>query len=81
MFYDNNMQGWGSDLVQRRPEITMDLVDAFLTKMYLDNQDFVFTVTLVGDMPLGHRDTSNAGAARDATHPDHPQPGWPPYQG
>ena len=23
----------------------MDLVDAFLTKMYLDNQDFVFTVT------------------------------------
>ena len=45
LFYDNNMQGWGPDLVQRRPEITMDLVDAFLTKMYLDNQDFVFTVT------------------------------------
>ena len=45
MFSDNNMQGWGPDLVQRRPEITMDLVDAFLTKMYLDNQDFVFTVT------------------------------------
>ena len=70
LFYDNNMQGWGPDLVQRRPEITMDLVDAFLTKMYLDNQDFVFTVTLGGDMPLVHRDTSNAGAARDATHPD-----------
>ena len=45
LFYDNNMQGWGPDLVQRRPEITMDQVDAFLTKMYLDNQDFVFTVT------------------------------------
>ena len=45
LFYDNNMQGWGPDLVQRRPEITMDLVDAFLTKMYLHNQDFVFTVT------------------------------------
>ncbi|MEE2790940.1 MAG: alpha/beta hydrolase [Acidobacteriota bacterium] len=45
LFYDNNMEGWGADLVQRRPEITMDLVDAFLTKMYLDNQDFVFTVT------------------------------------
>ena len=45
LFYDNNMQGWGPDLVQRRPEITMDRVDAFLTKMYLDNQDFVFTVT------------------------------------
>ncbi len=45
LFYDNNMQGWGPDLAQRRPEITMDLVDAFLAKMYLDNQDFVFTVT------------------------------------
>ena len=45
LFYDNNMQGWGPDLAQRRPEITMDLVDAFLTNMYLDNQDFVFTVT------------------------------------
>ncbi|MEE2637356.1 MAG: alpha/beta fold hydrolase [Acidobacteriota bacterium] len=45
LFYDNNMQGWGPDLVERRPEITTDLVDAFLTKMYLDNQDFVFTVT------------------------------------
>ena len=45
LFYDNNMQGWGPDLVQRRPEITMTMVDAFLTKMYLDNQDFVFTVT------------------------------------
>ena len=32
-------------MAQRRPEITMDLVDAFLTNMYLDNQDFVFTVT------------------------------------
>ncbi len=45
LFYDSNMQGWGPDLVQRRPEITMDMVDAFLTKMYLDNQGFVFTVT------------------------------------
>jgi pimeloyl-ACP methyl ester carboxylesterase len=45
LFYDNNMSGWGPDLVQRRPEITINMVDAFLTKMYLDNQDFVFTVT------------------------------------
>ena len=43
-FYDNNMNGWGSELVQRRPDITMETVDAFLTKMYR-NIDFVITVT------------------------------------
>ena len=45
LFYDNNMAAWGPALVERRPEITMDQVDAFLTRMYLDNQGFVFTVT------------------------------------
>ena len=45
LFYDNNMKGWGPELVQRRPEITMDMVDTFLTKMYRTNPDFVFTVT------------------------------------
>jgi pimeloyl-ACP methyl ester carboxylesterase len=41
--YDNNMEGWGPQLVKRRPEITMETVDRFLTKMY-KNVDFVFTV-------------------------------------
>ena len=45
LFYDNNMRGWGPELVQRRPEITMDMVDRFLTTMYRTNADFVFTVT------------------------------------
>jgi pimeloyl-ACP methyl ester carboxylesterase len=45
LFYDNNMMGWGPDLVKRRPEITMAMVDKFLTKMYRTNPDFVFTVT------------------------------------
>ena len=36
---------WGPALVQRRPDITMELVDEFLTKMYRTNADFVFTVT------------------------------------
>jgi pimeloyl-ACP methyl ester carboxylesterase len=45
LFYDNNMKGWGPELVKRRPEITMDTVDKFLTKMYRTNPDFVFTVT------------------------------------
>jgi pimeloyl-ACP methyl ester carboxylesterase len=45
LFYDNNMKGWGPDLVKRRPEITMAMVDRFLTRMYRTNPDFVFTVT------------------------------------
>jgi pimeloyl-ACP methyl ester carboxylesterase len=45
LFYDNNMKGWGPALVARRPEITMDMVDRFLTRMYRTNADFVFTVT------------------------------------
>jgi pimeloyl-ACP methyl ester carboxylesterase len=43
--YDNNMTGWGPQLVKRRPEITMEMVDKFLTRMYRTNPDFVFTVT------------------------------------
>jgi pimeloyl-ACP methyl ester carboxylesterase len=43
--YDTNMTGWGPDLVKRRPEITMAMVDKFLTRMYRTNPDFVFTVT------------------------------------
>jgi pimeloyl-ACP methyl ester carboxylesterase len=45
LFYDANMKGWGPELVKRRPEITMELVDKFLTRMYRTNADFVFTVT------------------------------------
>jgi pimeloyl-ACP methyl ester carboxylesterase len=43
--YDGNMAGWGPELVKRRPEITMDTVQKFLTKMYRNNPDFVITVT------------------------------------
>jgi pimeloyl-ACP methyl ester carboxylesterase len=45
LFYDNNMANWGPEIVKRRPEITMPLVDRFLTHMYKTNADFVFTVT------------------------------------
>jgi pimeloyl-ACP methyl ester carboxylesterase len=45
LFYDNNMKGWGPTLTAKRPEITMAMVDQFLTKMYRTNPDFVFTVT------------------------------------
>src|SRR2546423_5138903 len=34
LFYETNIKGWGPELVKRRPEITMETVDKFLTKMY-----------------------------------------------
>ena len=37
--------GWGPELVKRRPDITMDTVDKFLTKMYRTNPNLVLTVT------------------------------------
>jgi pimeloyl-ACP methyl ester carboxylesterase len=45
LFYDGNMKAWGPALTARRPDITMEMVDKFLTKMYRTNTDFVFTVT------------------------------------
>jgi pimeloyl-ACP methyl ester carboxylesterase len=45
LLYDGSMTGWGPDLVKRRPDITMDMVEKYLTNMYKKNADFVFTVT------------------------------------
>src|SRR5213080_3500551 len=45
LFYETNMKGWGPELVKRRPDITMEMVDQCLTRMYRTNADFVFTVT------------------------------------
>jgi pimeloyl-ACP methyl ester carboxylesterase len=45
LFYDNNMKGWGPALIAKRPDVTMELVDRFLTRMYRTNPDFVFTVS------------------------------------
>src|SRR6266480_8058575 len=44
-FYENNIKNWGPELVKRRPDIPMAMVDKFLTRMYRTNPDFVFTVT------------------------------------
>jgi pimeloyl-ACP methyl ester carboxylesterase len=44
--YNNNMKGWGPELCERRPDITMAMVDTFLTNMYGGARaDFVYTVT------------------------------------
>ena len=45
LFYETNMQGWGPEFVKRNPETKMETVEKFLTKMYRNNPDFVFTVT------------------------------------
>jgi pimeloyl-ACP methyl ester carboxylesterase len=43
--YDSQSRGWGEQVVTRSPDITRDMVDRFLTKMFRSNPDFVFTVT------------------------------------
>ena len=43
--YDNGMRTWGPELVKSRPNLTMETVDTFLTKMFLTDADFVFSVT------------------------------------
>jgi pimeloyl-ACP methyl ester carboxylesterase len=45
LFYEGNMKTWGPDLVKKHPNITMDTVDKFLTKMYRNNPDFVISVS------------------------------------
>ena len=45
IFYQNNIKGWGPPLCEQRPEITMAMVHDFLTSMYTDRADFVFTVS------------------------------------
>lgn len=45
LFYENNMKGWAPGLRASRSEVTMETVEAFLTRMYRSNPDFVFTVT------------------------------------
>lgn len=44
LLYDGNMTGWGPAYVKRKPEVTMETIDKFVSKMYR-NQDFVITVT------------------------------------
>ena len=44
--YNNNMKSWGPELCTRRPDITMAMVETFLSNMYRGARaDFVYTVT------------------------------------
>ncbi|MBF8300535.1 MAG: alpha/beta family hydrolase, partial [Acidobacteria bacterium] len=43
--YESQTTGWAAQLVKRRPDITNEMVDRFLNRMFRNNPDFVFTVT------------------------------------
>ena len=45
LFYEGSMKSWGPELTRRRPDITPEMVDKFLTRMYRSDPDFVLTVT------------------------------------
>ena len=45
IFYPMNMQNWAPKLCEGRDDVTMEMADAFLTKMYRTDPDFVFTVS------------------------------------
>ena len=45
IFYHNNTQKWAPALCERSPDITMGDVHDFLTNMYTNRADFVFTVS------------------------------------
>jgi pimeloyl-ACP methyl ester carboxylesterase len=68
LFYDNNMKGWGPELVKRRPDLTMETVDKFLTKMFRTNADFVFTVTRDFVRTCQTPNTDHAGLCPGATN-------------
>jgi pimeloyl-ACP methyl ester carboxylesterase len=45
LFYQNNIKAWGPQLCERRSDVSMDQVHDFLTSMYTNRADFVFTVS------------------------------------
>ena len=45
VMYDASMNNWGADLLKRRSDVTPEMVEQFVTKMFRTNADFVFTVT------------------------------------
>ena len=45
VMYDASMTGWAPELIKRRPDVTMDTAEKFVTSMFRTNADFVFTVT------------------------------------
>ncbi len=45
VLYDGSKNGWAVELMKQRPDLTADMIERFLTRMYRTNADFVFTVS------------------------------------
>jgi pimeloyl-ACP methyl ester carboxylesterase len=45
VMYDASLNRWGAELLKRRPEISQETVQRFVTKMFRTDADFVFTVS------------------------------------
>ena len=46
LMFETNMKGWGPELTKRRPDVSTDLVERFLTRMYKGaSADFVYSVS------------------------------------
>ena len=44
-FFQRNISGWAPKLLEQRPDLSKADVEAFLSKMYRENPDFVYTVS------------------------------------
>jgi pimeloyl-ACP methyl ester carboxylesterase len=45
VMYDASLNGWGAELLKRRSDITPETLQAFVTRMFRTDADFVFTVS------------------------------------
>ena len=45
VLYDGSKTGWAPELMKKRPDITADMTERYLTRMYRTNADFVFTAS------------------------------------
>ena len=43
--YDISKTGWAPEFLKRRSDVSMDMVEKYLTKMFRTDPDFVYTVT------------------------------------
>ena len=43
--YESQITAWAAPLIKGRPDITSEMTDRFLTRMFRTNPDFVYTVT------------------------------------
>jgi len=44
IYFQNNIRGWATNLIENNPNITLDMATEFLNNMYTKRADFVFTV-------------------------------------